>query len=86
MEKNLLILLFLLLPVKAQARGHPHPGLICTRRQWAALISSSTIHPWSDVVAAATTYVNGPQADFPAGSGGFGSGNDEIRQQNEMPT
>lgn len=82
MKKLYSLLLILAFAIPANAINHP--SLINTKSQWAALISSSTIHPWSDILANATTYLSGPQAtNWPNFDGGFGSGSDGVRQQNE---
>lgn len=58
--------------------------LLDTRSQWSAMISSSTVRPWSDVVAGATTYLAGANGLHygTTSSYVFGSGSDGVRQQN----
>ena len=81
MKKRLLIALLL---APGAAFG-AHPFLLNSQADWTTLRTSSTTHPYSDMVAAATTYLAGDQGvNWPNCAGcGFGTGSDAIRQQTQ---
>lgn len=73
------------LPGKSEATDHPR--LLSTRAGWAAMIASSTIRPWSDIKAGATTYYASPLGvNYTDGAyymSNLGNASNEFKQQQQ---